>query len=83
MQPVVGESVIFTGHFFLFQFHILYNTFGDIQGLETVVSVLFTINARAQCTKNEKFPILYKAAGAECSIKKILSSLYIQKVRYL
>ena len=48
------------------------------KGLETVVSVLFTINARAECTMNEKFSILQEAIGTGSTVQKILNSLRIQ-----
>ena len=35
------------------------------KGLETVVSVLFRNNARAECTMNEKFSILQEATGTD------------------
>ena len=33
------------------------------------MSVLFTNNAQAECTMNEKFYILHETAGAKCSIE--------------
>ena len=52
---------------------------GDIYGLETVVSVLFSNTRTRYCTMNEKFSILHEAKLS--AVLKISSSLYSKQVR--
>ena len=43
------------------------------------MSVLFTNNARAECTMNEKFSILHESARAECLTNFVFISLLCAK----
>ena len=48
--------------------------------LETAVRVLFTNNARAKCTMNEKFSILNEAAGGPvqtCFLISLINFVFI------
>ena len=48
---------------------------------DCLVRVLFTNNALAECTMNEKFSILHEAAGAECNTEKFERVRYLQTKR--